>query len=122
MLKQLLRGLLRSESAAPDVQRAAPPVRDTAFDADIASRLSRGLHAHIANNDDHERWAGLTPKAFLQALTLNQQTYPWVSPLTGDTVGDPFKDTAGPSLNILIKLMGVMSVVIAPILRRFWGY
>ncbi|HAO99572.1 MAG TPA: hypothetical protein DCQ83_05960, partial [Fibrobacteres bacterium] len=40
----------------------------------------------------------------------------------GDTVGDPFKDTAGPSLNILIKLMGVMSVVIAPILRRFWGY
>ncbi len=42
--------------------------------------------------------------------------------VVGDTVGDPFKDTAGPSLNILIKLMGVMSVVIAPILRRFWGY
>ncbi len=42
--------------------------------------------------------------------------------VVGDTVGDPFKDTAGPSLNILIKLMGVMSIVIAPILRRFWGY
>ncbi len=42
--------------------------------------------------------------------------------VVGDTVGDPFKDTAGPSLNILIKLMGVMSVVIAPMLRRFWGY
>ncbi len=42
--------------------------------------------------------------------------------VVGDTVGDPFKDTAGPSLNILIKLMGVMSVVIAPILRRYWGY
>jgi K(+)-stimulated pyrophosphate-energized sodium pump len=42
--------------------------------------------------------------------------------VVGDTVGDPFKDTAGPSLNILIKLMGVMSVVIAPMLKRFWGY
>jgi inorganic pyrophosphatase len=40
----------------------------------------------------------------------------------GDTIGDPLKDTSGPSLNILIKLMGVMSVVIAPMLKRFWGY
>jgi K(+)-stimulated pyrophosphate-energized sodium pump len=36
--------------------------------------------------------------------------------VVGDTVGDPFKDTSGPSLNILIKLMSVISVVIAPIL------
>ena len=35
----------------------------------------------------------------------------------GDTVGDPLKDTVGPSINILIKLMAVISLVFAPLLR-----
>jgi K(+)-stimulated pyrophosphate-energized sodium pump len=41
--------------------------------------------------------------------------------VVGDTVGDPFKDTSGPSLNILIKLMTVVSLVFAPIFIKFGG-
>jgi K(+)-stimulated pyrophosphate-energized sodium pump len=41
--------------------------------------------------------------------------------VVGDTVGDPFKDSAGPSLNILVKMMSIISLVIAPMLKAVGG-
>jgi K(+)-stimulated pyrophosphate-energized sodium pump len=60
-------------------------------------------------------------KSFEKGVEINGQIYykksePHKASVTGDTVGDPFKDTSGPSMNILIKLMSIVSLVIAPTL------
>jgi len=41
--------------------------------------------------------------------------------VVGDTAGDPMKDTAGPSLNIMLKLMSVIALMLAPVLMNFGG-
>jgi K(+)-stimulated pyrophosphate-energized sodium pump len=61
-------------------------------------------------------------KMFEEGIEVNGQKYfkgsdAHKAAVVGDTVGDPFKDTSGPSLNILLKLMSVVSLVIAPLLR-----
>ncbi len=58
-------------------------------------------------------------KSFEKGVSINGEMYykksePHKASVTGDTVGDPFKDTSGPSMNILIKLMSIVSLVIAP--------
>jgi len=60
-------------------------------------------------------------KMFEEGVEINGEMYykgsePHKATVVGDTVGDPFKDTSGPSLNILLKLMSVVALVIAPLL------
>jgi K(+)-stimulated pyrophosphate-energized sodium pump len=60
-------------------------------------------------------------KMFEEGVNIQGTMYykgsdPHKAAVVGDTVGDPFKDTSGPSLNILLKLMSVVALVIAPLL------
>jgi K(+)-stimulated pyrophosphate-energized sodium pump len=62
-------------------------------------------------------------KSFEEGVEINGQMYykksdPHKAAVVGDTVGDPFKDTSGPSLNILIKLMSIVALVLAPMLTE----
>lgn len=65
-------------------------------------------------------------KMFEEGVMINGQKYykksePHKAAVVGDTVGDPFKDTSGPSLNILLKLISVVALVIAPLIMDVKG-
>ncbi|WP_291911150.1 sodium-translocating pyrophosphatase [Chitinophaga sp. CB10] len=86
----------------------------------LAGATVSGVLMGIFQNNAGGAWDN-AKKSFEKGVEINGETYykksePHKASVTGDTVGDPFKDTSGPSMNILIKLMSIVSLVIAPTL------
>ncbi len=86
----------------------------------LAGATVSGVLMGMFQNNAGGAWDN-AKKSFEKGVDINGQIYykgsdPHKASVTGDTVGDPFKDTSGPSMNILIKLMSIVSLVIAPTL------
>jgi K(+)-stimulated pyrophosphate-energized sodium pump len=86
----------------------------------LAGATVTGVLMGMFQNNAGGAWDN-AKKSFEKGVEINGETYykksePHKASVTGDTVGDPFKDTSGPSMNILIKLMSIVSLVIAPTL------
>jgi K(+)-stimulated pyrophosphate-energized sodium pump len=84
----------------------------------LAGATVSGVLMGMFQNNAGGAWDN-AKKSFEKGVEINGQTYykksdPHKASVTGDTVGDPFKDTSGPSMNILIKLMSIVALVIAP--------
>ncbi len=84
----------------------------------LAGATVSGVLMGMFQNNAGGAWDN-AKKSFEKGVEINGEMYykksePHKASVTGDTVGDPFKDTSGPSMNILIKLMSIVALVIAP--------
>jgi K(+)-stimulated pyrophosphate-energized sodium pump len=88
----------------------------------LAGATVCGVLMGIFQNNAGGAWDN-AKKSFEKGVEINGEMFykksePHKASVTGDTVGDPFKDTSGPSMNILIKLMSIVSLVIAPSIAK----
>jgi len=88
----------------------------------LAGATVSGVLMGIFQNNAGGAWDN-AKKSFEKGVEINGEMFykksePHKASVTGDTVGDPFKDTSGPSMNILIKLMSIVSLVLAPTLAK----
>ncbi|MEO6832431.1 MAG: sodium-translocating pyrophosphatase, partial [Chitinophagaceae bacterium] len=88
----------------------------------LAGATVSGVLMGMFQNNAGGAWDN-AKKSFEKGVEIDGQMHykksePHKASVTGDTVGDPFKDTSGPSMNILIKLMSIVSLVIAPTLAK----
>ncbi|MGB4845685.1 MAG: sodium-translocating pyrophosphatase, partial [Ferruginibacter sp.] len=91
----------------------------------LAGATVSGVLMGMFQNNAGGAWDN-AKKSFETGVEINGEMFykksePHKASVTGDTVGDPFKDTSGPSMNILIKLMSIVSLVIAPTLAVMYG-
>jgi len=88
----------------------------------LAGATVSGVLMGMFQNNAGGAWDN-AKKSFEKGVEINGEMFykksePHKASVTGDTVGDPFKDTSGPSMNILIKLMSIVSLVVAPTLAQ----
>ncbi len=88
----------------------------------LAGATASGVLLGMFQNNAGGAWDN-AKKSFEKGAVIHGETYykgsdQHKASVTGDTVGDPFKDTSGPSMNILIKLMSIVSLVLAPTLAK----
>src|SRR5579885_3084539 len=88
----------------------------------LAGATVSGVLMGMFQNNAGGAWDN-AKKSFEKGVDINGKKFykgsePHKASVTGDTVGDPFKDTSGPSMNILIKLMSIVALVIAPTLAQ----
>lgn len=105
---------------APVVIAFAPGFGKEALGGLLAGVTVTGVLMAIFQSNAGGAWDN-AKKSFEEGVDINGTMYykgsaPHKAAVVGDTVGDPFKDTSGPSLNILLKLMSVVALVIAPLL------
>jgi K(+)-stimulated pyrophosphate-energized sodium pump len=91
----------------------------------LAGATVSGVLMGMFQNNAGGAWDN-AKKSFEKGVEINGEMFykksePHKASVTGDTVGDPFKDTSGPSMNILIKLMSIVSLVIAPTLAQIYS-
>ncbi len=91
----------------------------------LAGATVSGVLMGMFQNNAGGAWDN-AKKSFEKGVEINGEMFykksePHKASVTGDTVGDPFKDTSGPSMNILIKLMSIVSLVIAPTLAQMYS-
>jgi K(+)-stimulated pyrophosphate-energized sodium pump len=100
----------------------APGLGAEALGGFLAGATVSGVLMGMFQNNAGGAWDN-AKKSFEKGVEINGEIFykksePHKASVTGDTVGDPFKDTSGPSMNILIKLMSIVSLVIAPTLAQ----
>lgn len=91
----------------------------------LAGATVSGVLMGMFQNNAGGAWDN-AKKSFEKGVEINGEIFykksePHKASVTGDTVGDPFKDTSGPSMNILIKLMSIVALVIAPTIGNLHG-
>ncbi|MEX2231826.1 MAG: sodium-translocating pyrophosphatase [Cyclobacteriaceae bacterium] len=114
---------LREMIAPGAIALLSPVIVGFAFGPEVLGGLLAGITVSgvlmgIFQSNAGGAWDN-AKKSFEKGVEINGQMYykksePHKASVTGDTVGDPFKDTSGPSMNILIKLTSIVALIIAP--------